>query len=311
MQSLSGTYGLGPAASALALAPPPAAPPRVLLRGERGRRAGRLTLDLSRPAPPGIGLALAVALLGGVATGGALLGGEYAEFAASEGGLGDYAARAFGFGVAAVTISGLSQIPEQKILSLAGLNANSSLPFFDAVQARKNLESLPLIKQASVRKLYPDRIVIDVVERTAAALWQKDGALSAIASDGAVIDAPRDGRYDALPFVVGDGANQRVGEFNALLDASAELRPKIAAGILVGDRRWDLKMRSGVEVKLPEDDPQAAMTTLLTLQRQSRILDRDILSLDLRAPGKVFARLSEEAAAARAAALKPKKAASP
>jgi len=313
VQSLSGAYGLRLGTPpALALARAPAAPVRVLLRGERGRRgAGRWTLRLAKPAPAGVGLALAIALLGGVTAAGALTGGEYREFAAREGGVGDYVARALGFGVAAVTISGQSQISEREILSLAGLSDKSSLPFFDAAQARKALEALPLIKQASVRKLYPDHVVIDIVERTPAALWQKDGALSAIASDGAVIDAPKDGRYDGLPFVVGDGANERLGEFNALLDASAELKPKIAAGILVGDRRWDLKMRSGVEVKLPENDPLSAMAMLLTLQRQSRILDRDVLSVDLREPGKVFARLSEQAAAARLAALKPKKAASP
>jgi cell division protein FtsQ len=313
VQSLSGTYGLRLAAQpALALAQPAAAPIRVLLRGERARRgAARWTSHFAKPAPRGVGLALAVALLGGVTVVGALRGGEYEAFAAREGGVGDFAARALGFGVAAFTIAGQSQISEREILTLAGVDANSSLPFFDAVEARKNLEALPLIKQASVRKLYPDRIVIDIVERTPAALWQKDGELSAIAADGTVIDKAADGRYAALPFVVGEGANDRVGEFNALLDASAELRPKILAGILVGDRRWSLKMRSGVEVKLPEDDPQAAMATLLEMQRQSRILDRDILSVDLRVPGKVFARLSEEAAAARAAATKPKKAGSP
>ena len=80
--------------------------------------------------------------------------------------------------------------------------------------------------------------------------------------------------------------------------------------MLVDERRWNLKMSSGVEVKLPENDPLAAMATLLALQRQSRILDRDILSLDLRVDGKVFARLSEDAAAARVAA-RPKKAAPP
>ena len=313
MQSLSGAYGLRPGPQpALAFAQAPVAPARVRLRGERARRgAARWTARLSKTAPSGVGLILAIALIGGVAWLGAERGGEYEAFVASEGGVGDYVARALGFGVAAVTISGQSQIGAREILALAGLNANSSLPFFDAVQARKNLEALPLIKQASVRKLYPDRIVIDIVERAPAALWQKDGELSAIAADGTVIDKADDGRYAALPFVVGEGANARVGEFAALLDASAELRPKIVAGILVGDRRWSLKMRSGVEVKLPEDDPQAAMATLLTLQRQSRILDRDILSVDLRVPGKVFARLSEEAAAARAAAAKPKKAGSP
>ena len=313
MQSLSGTYGLRLTAQpALALVPTAAAPTRVLLRGERTRRgAARWTLHFAKPAPRGVGLLLAVALLGGVAFVGAERGGEYEAFVAREGGVGDYVARALGFGVAAVTISGQSQIAEREILTLAGLSDKSSLPFFDAVQARKNLEALPLIKQASVRKLYPDRIVIDIVERAAAALWQKDGELNAIAADGTVIDSASDGRYAALPFVVGEGANERVGEFAALLGASAELRPKIVAGILVGDRRWSLKMRSGVEVKLPEDDPQAGMATLLTLQRQSRILDRDVLSVDLRVPGKVFARLSEEAAAARTATAKPKKAGSP
>jgi cell division protein FtsQ len=310
VQSLSGAYGLRPPA-ALGLARRAEAPARVLLRGERARRGpARWSLHLAKPAPRGLGLVLACALLVGVAALGAQRGGEYQAFVAQEGGIGDYAARSLGFGVAAVTISGQSQIPEAEILTLAGVSAKTSLPFFDAAAARNALEALPLIKQASVRKLYPDRVVIDIVERTPAALWQKDGEISAIAADGTVIDLMRD-KYQALPFVVGDGANARLGEFTALLDASAELRPRIAAGVLVGGRRWNLKMRSGLDVKLPEADPLAAMATLLTLQRQSRILDRDILSLDLRVPGRTFARLSEEAAAAREAAAKPKKVASP
>jgi cell division protein FtsQ len=58
-------------------------------------------------------------------------------------------------------------------------------------------------------------------------------------------------------------------------------------------------MKSGLDVKLPETGPAAAMATLVKLQRESRILDRDLLWLDLRTPGRVFARLSVDAAAAR------------
>ncbi len=255
-----------------------------------------------------MGLALAIALLLGVTAIGATRGGQYQAFVARDGGIGDFVARALGFAVKEVTISGEAQLTEPEILALAGVSPKNSLPFFDAVRARKNLEALPLVKQASVRKLYPDRIVIEIVERTPVALWQKDGEVRTIAADGAVIDVMRDQRFSSLPFVVGDGANERLDEFVALLDASAELRPKIVAGVLVGARRWNLKMKSGIEVKLPENDPLSAMATLVALQRQSRILDRDVLSLDLRVEGKVFARLSEDAAAARAAA-RPKKAA--
>ena len=304
MRSLSQTLRLQLAPQpAFAFARPVDFSPRVLLRGERATRGlTRWRRWLDRPAPRGLGLALTLGLLLGALVFGATLGGQYRAFVAAEGGVGDVFARALGFGIEIVTISGQAQLTEPEILTLAGISPKASLPFFDVAQARKALEALPLIKQASVRKLYPDRIVIDIVERTPAALWQKDGEVSMISADGAVIGDLRDQRFASLPFVVGDGANERLSEFTALLDASAEIRPKIAAGVLVGERHWTLKMKSGLEVELPESNPLAAMGTLVALQRQSRILDRDILTLDMRVDGKIFARLSEEAAAARAAA---------
>ena len=313
MRSLSETLGFRPAPQpAFALARPADLPPRVLLRGERTARGlTRWRRWLDRPAPRGLGLVLAAGLLLSALTFGATLGGQYRAFAAAEGGVGDVLARALGFGIDAVTISGQAQLTEPEILALAGITPKESLPFFDVAGARKNLESLPLIKQASVRKLYPDRIVIDIVERTPVALWQKDGEVRTIAADGAIIGDMHDQRFLSLPFVVGDGANERLGEFAALLDASAELRPKIVAGVLIGERHWNLKMTSGLEVELPETNPLTAMATLVALQRQSRILDRDLLVLDLRTSGKIFARLSEEAAAARAAAQPHTKKAAP
>ena len=162
---------------------------------------------------------------------------------------------------------------------------------------------MPLVKQASVRKLYPGQIVIELIERQPAGLWQKDGEVRAIAADGAPIDELHGAEVTDLPFVVGDGANGRLNEFLGLLGSLDELRPKVAAGVLIGGRRWNLHMKSGLDVKLPELDPAAAIKELLRLQRESRVLDRDLVWLDLREPGRVFARLSAEAAAARAEEL--------
>ena len=200
---------------------------------------------------------------------------------------------------------------EPRILAIAGIDASRSLPFFDVAEAKARLEADPLIKQASVRKLYPNQVVIDIVERTPYAVWQKDGDVSAIAADGAPIDEVADGRYADLPFVVGEGANARVREYVQLLDAMDELKPRVEAGVLVGQRRWNLRLKSGVDIKLPEDNPQAAVTELLRLQRQSRILDKDMLALDFRVPGRVFVRLTEDAAAAWAEGHSAKKGAQP
>src|SRR5580658_2968216 len=216
------------------------------------------------------------------------------------------AARARGFDIAIVTISGQAELREPEILADAGISPKNSLLFLDAAQARARLEATPLIKQASVRKLYPNHLVIDLVERAPYALWQKDGQVNIVAADGAIIDQMRDERFVGLPFVVGEGANERLPEFTALLAAASELGPRIRAGVLVANRRWNLKMASGVDVMLPETNPQAAVATLVRLQRESRVLDRDVISLDLRLEGRMFARLTEEAAAARLAAH-PKK----
>ncbi|HYC25864.1 MAG TPA: cell division protein FtsQ/DivIB [Roseiarcus sp.] len=281
---------------------------RVLLRGERSSGRGVFRLwRWAAPAPRGLGTALAGALLVGVAAFGVLRGGQYQAFVEREGDLRDVIARSLGLDIAVVTISGQAELREKEILAAAGVGPKDSLLFLDASRARAGLETLPLVKSASVRKLYPDRLVIDLIERAPYALWQKDGEVSIVAADGAPIDQLTDSRFIGLPFVVGEGANERLPEYVGLLAAAGELRPKIRAGVLVSHRRWDLLMTNGVDVKLPETDPKSAVATLLRLQREDRVLDRDILSVDLRVEGRMFVRLTEEAIAARAAQHPAKK----
>jgi cell division protein FtsQ len=279
--------------------------PRVLLRRERsGRARGPWRLD--RKAPRGLGLALAAALILAAGTVGAVRGGQYQAFVAAEGGVGDFVAREAGFGVNEVTISGIGRLGEREVLDLAGVSPRSSVPFFDVDAARARLLKAPLVASASVRKLYPNRLVIEIVERAPVALWQREGEVSIVSADGAALDELRDARLNDLPFVVGAGANKRLPEYLSLLDAAQELRGKIEAGVFVAQRRWNLHMKTGVDVKLPEIDAVSAVATLVKLERQSRILERQILTLDLREPGRAFARLTAEAADARAAALAAK-----
>ena len=306
MRPVSGPLEWGrPALAGLSVSP---LRQKVLLRGERNARGPmRFRIPLDRPPSIAVEIALTLAVLLGAATIGAIRGGQLQEFVAEHGAVSDLIARKLGFGIDSVTVSGATHMNESRILAIAGLTSKISLPFFDVAAARTRLEADPLVKQASVRKLYPNQIVVDIVERTPYGVWQKDGEVRAIAGDGGPVDEVHDSRYSDLPFVVGDGANLRVREFTGLLSAMAELRPRIEAGVLIGQRRWNIKFKSGMEIKLPETDPEAAIAALLRLQRQSRILERDVLALDFRTPGRVFARLSQEAAASWADAHAPKK----
>jgi cell division protein FtsQ len=285
------------------------APSRSSRRARRSPRRRSLSGRFWRVlALPGLGTCLALAFLTGVGVFGAITGGQYAVFVANEGALHDLIAKAFGFGLEAVTISGERELSEKEILAAAGIGPRSSLLFLDVARVRRSLQASPLVKEASVRKLYPNRLLIEIEERQPFALWQKDGKVQIIAADGMPIDELRDSRFADLPLVVGEGANERLAEYVSLLEAAGDLRARVRAGILVAKRRWTLKMLNGVEVALPEQDPRAAVEVLAQLQRDARVLDKDVLSLDLRVKGRFIARLSEEAAHARAEifAHKPK-----
>ena len=165
---------------------------------------------------------------------------------------------------------------------------------------------MPLVGAVSVRKIYPNELIVTLTEREPSALWQKDGEIFVIAADGTVIDRMRDGRFAGLPLVVGEGANKRTREYLALVDAAGPLKGRIRAGTLVSGRRWTLKV-DGVDVRLPETGATEAMARLVRfvdLERRSRLLEKDIIAVDLRMPDRLVVRLTEEAAAVRLEAVK-------
>jgi cell division protein FtsQ len=163
-----------------------------------------------------------------------------------------------------------------------------------------------MIKSAAVRKLYPNELVITLTEREPHALWQLKGELFVIAADGTVIDLMQDERFVDLPLVVGDQANTRNKDYLALLEAAGPLKNRIRAGTLVSGRRWTLKMDNGMDVRLPELGAADAVARLVKLEREQKILEKDVLAIDLRMPDRIVVRLTEEAASARADALKKK-----
>jgi cell division protein FtsQ len=252
-----------------------------------------------RLLPGWAGLAFSAGLIIAAIGGGMLTGGEYQGFATRLGSPLDIAARASGFGISEISVSGNKELSLGEVIAATGITSANSLPFLDVTVLRDRLKTLPLVADVSVRKFYPDKIAIYLTEREPYALWQMDGDVHIVSADGTVIDEMHDGRFLRLPHVVGEGANLKVREFSALLDSVPELRDRIRAATLVSGRRWTLKLVNGVDVKLPELNAVAALKQLVRLDQDSAVIDKDILMIDLRMPGRIAFRLTEEAAQAR------------
>ncbi|WP_448951725.1 cell division protein FtsQ/DivIB [Labrys neptuniae] len=268
-------------------------------------RASRLQRLLANP-PRGLGLLLSASFLVGTIVYGAQIGPVWPQMKVQYGAPLDMAANLFGFRVETVAVTGQRELTDQQIFAAAGVTNTSSLLFLDAEAAREGLEKLPLVKSAQVRKLFPSTLSVTIEERAPYALWQRDGSVSVIAEDGTVIEDHVETRFAELPLVVGEGADKRASEIVAAVAATPEFNGRIKGATLVSQRRWNLTLDNGVVVRLPEDDPEQALKSLAGLERKAKVLEKDILAVDMRMPDRATFRLSEQAAAARADALAKK-----
>jgi cell division protein FtsQ len=271
-----------------------------------GRRMHSVAMLLAGLKPKGAGVAASALLVLLSAGYGAFKGNHIPAIVDSLKDARDAAGNAAGFRVAAVALSGHRQLTEQEILAAAGVTERTSLLFLDVDAARRRLESVPWIAQATVRKFYPGRLEIALEEREAFALWQNNGKIAMIAADGTVLGAHGERKVASLPLVVGPGAAAKAEEILALIDRYPAIKEQVRAAIRVAERRWNLRLKNGLDIRLPEADIGRALDLLVALDRDKKLISRDLTAIDLRLPDRVTVRLSDDAAAAREQAEKEK-----
>jgi cell division protein FtsQ len=270
------------------------------------REAPRFVKMLERRLPRRAGLVATLLLLAATAGLGVVKGGHLAKLLTALSDARNVAANSAGFRITSVAINGRKQLSQDEVLAIGGVNGHSSLLFLDAASVREKLKASPWISEATVLKLYPGDLRIDIVERKAFALWQRDGRLSVISDDGSVLKPDVSEPFLTLPLVVGKGAETRAKDFLALLSRYPQINSVTKAAVFVGERRWNLRLKDGLDVRLPEDDVGGALAILSALDKEEHLFSKDIVAVDLRLPDRLVVQLSDDAAKAREEALKKK-----
>ena len=289
----------------------------MLLREYLGRRRAKPVIDREPPnrfilwveryLPRRVGITATVLILLGSGGFGVVKGGHLDDFVAALSDTRNALANSAGFRITTVVINGRKQLSQDEVLAVGGVNGRSSLLFLDAATVRDKLKANPWIADATILKLYPGQLQIDIVERKAFALWQQDGRLAVIADDGAVLEPYVSRRFVTLPLVVGKGADTQAKDFLALLDRYPQVRSVTKAAIYVGQRRWNLRLKDGLDIRLPENDVGNALAALSRLDKEEKLFSRDIAAVDMRLPDRLTVQLSEDAAKAREELFKDKK----
>lgn len=208
--------------------------------------------------------------------------------------LGEAIGRA-GFTVKRVDVVGIRHMNSAPVYRIALDQKSMAMPLVDVSEIRRKLLQFGWVKDARVSRRLPDTLVIDIVERTPAALWQDSEQLALIDSDGAVIDRVPVTQMPDLPLLIGPGANLRERDLNRLLEVAPSLKPQLVSATWVGGRRWDLNLQTGEVIALPEGEAAArsALAKFADLDKSTGLLGRGLLRFDLRLPGKMIVRLPQ------------------
>lgn len=198
-----------------------------------------------------------------------------------------------GFRVRSVDVKGVRRMDSKPVFAIATDQTSMAMPLVDVAQIREQLLQYGWVKDARVSRRLPDTLVIDIVERQPAALWQDRDRLNLIDSEGVVLDRVPISAMPDLPLLIGPGANAQSRGLEALLKDVPSLQPQLESASWVGRRRWDLKFQTGETVALPEgqEAAKAALTKFAKLDKSAGLLGRGILRFDLRIPGKMTVRL--------------------
>jgi cell division protein FtsQ len=267
----------------------------------------RVVALVERYLPRRVGISMTVLLLIGSCSFGIVKGGHLQDFITAVSDARNAMANSAGFRITSVVINGRKQLSQDEILAIGGVSGRSSLLFLDADAVRDKLKANPWIADATVLKLYPGQLMIELTERKAFALWQEAGRLSVIADDGAVLEPYVSRRFLSLPLVVGKGADTEARDFLALLARYPQVNSITKAAIYVGERRWNLRLKDGLDIRLPEQDVGNALAMLSRLDKEDKLFSRDIVAVDMRLPDRLVVQLSDDAAKAREDLFKDKK----
>jgi cell division protein FtsQ len=201
-----------------------------------------------------------------------------------------------GFTMRRVEIKGDDRVSRLDIYNVAFDQPSMAMPLVDLEATRARLLRFGWIREARVHRRLPDTLVIDIIERQPAAIWQNERELSLIDAEGVVLEPVRIDAMPELPLVIGANANRHLAALDGLLVEAPHLRPQVAGATWVSGRRWDVRFQTGEVLALPEGDAPArrAIRNFARMDQQTQLLGRGFVRFDMRIPGRFVVRVSRE-----------------
>ena len=195
----------------------------------------------------------------------------------------------------ALSIEGASDSLNAEIREVLGLNFPISSFDLDLAELHERVLSLPPVEIAEAHLKGGGILHINVDEKTPALLLKKEIGFNVLSKHGEYIRSLSSREhFSDLPVITGEGAENAASQATAIFKAIYSNLDQVRGLVFVGQRRWNIIMKSGQVVMLPENDPLQAIQKILILDKTEQILSRQIAVFDFRLPSRITLRVPSD-----------------
>ena len=194
-------------------------------------------------------------------------------------------AEAAGFGLRQIAVTGQRYTADGDIFDALDLTAARTLLSFDSRAAKARIEQLPWIDRASIERVFPDGVNVQVVERQAFAVWRLGAQHYLIDKSGRRLGVVPASAMPALPRIAGEGAELGAAALLGRLAQYPALARRLDVAVRIGERRWTLLLTGGGAIHLPAEGEADALERAAALAAAGFMPAGE---LDLRVAGRTL-----------------------
>lgn len=147
----------------------------------------------------------------------------------------------------------LKQVTQQQLRNVIGAHAHNGFLWLDVDEIRHELEAMPWVYRASVRRGWPDVLMVKVEEEHAIARW---GNGSLVNSHGELFSPDNVASMRALPLLNGPSGTEKVvaEQYRQMSEMLGPLGVTVSQMTMDARRAWSLQLGNGLQMVLGRDD---------------------------------------------------------
>ena len=132
---------------------------------------------------------------------------------------------------------------------------------YDALNIKNSLEKLNWVNKVTIRKIFPNQIVVNIEEHKEFAIFNNNGKNFLISNEGKIIYEIKDPKAYKLINLKGEFAIKNINQIKNFLINHDELKEHISKIIVFPNNRWDV-IAHNILFKLPNQDTNEAVNQI-------------------------------------------------